>query len=99
MVSNTTADFTPRFPLGQLLATPAALDAIHSAGHSPLEFLQRHRSGDWGRVPPEDQRQNEAALEHGERLLSAYETDSGVRLWVITEADRSATTILLPEEY
>ena len=65
----------------------------------PSTFLDRHARGDWGEVDVEDQQANQDALLHGERLLSAYRTSAGVRLWVITEADRSATTILLPEEY
>jgi hypothetical protein len=87
------------FPLGQCVATPGALDAIAAAGQTPSTFLDRHARGDWGEVDGEDQQANQDALVHGERLLSAYRTSAGVRIWVITEADRSATTILLPEEY
>jgi hypothetical protein len=61
-------------------------------------MLSRHRSGDWGDVPTEDALANEAAAIHGNRVISSYEV-AGERLWVITEADRSATTFLLPEEY
>jgi len=88
-----------RFRLGQLVATPGALKAIAEAGQEPLEFLARHQAGDWGEVSAEDQAENEYSLAHGLRLLSAYRTAKGVKLWVITEADRSVTTILLPEEY
>jgi hypothetical protein len=87
------------FPLGHCVATPGALEALAAAGQTPKQLLDRHLSGDWGEVDGEDQQANQDALVHGERLLSAYRTTSGVRLWVITEADRSATTILLPEEY
>ena len=88
-----------RFPLGQVVATPGALAVLTEAGQSPSGFLRRHANGDWGDVDSEDQQANENALLNGERLLSAYRTNRGVRLWVITEADRSVTTLLLPEEY
>ena len=88
-----------RFSLGQTMATPDALAALTESGHSPCEFLRRHISGDWGDVDAEDQQSNEDALLHGERLLSAYRTGNGTKLWVITEADRSVTTILLPSNY
>ena len=89
----------PLFELGRTLTTPGALRAMTEAGDGPLDFLVRHAHGDWGDVPPEDAQANEDALEHGLRILSSSQTSSGKRLWVITEADRSATTILLPEEY
>lgn len=88
-----------RFPLGRILVTPGVLAALSETGESPQEFLHRHASGDWGEVCPEDQAENELALKEGFRLLSAYRTREGVRLWVVTEADREATTLLLPEEY
>lgn len=87
------------FPLGQLVSTPAALEALTAANQSPLEFLGRHSKGDWGLVGAEDGQLNDLALEDGSRILSAYETSLGVKIWVITEADRSSTCILLPEEY
>jgi len=90
---------TAKFPLGQTVATPGALDALPQAGQSPAFFLDRHVQGDWGEVDAEDKRANDLALVQGERLLSAYRTLKGDRLWVITEADRSSTCILLPEEY
>jgi hypothetical protein len=89
----------PRFPLGQLVATPGALRALQEAGQSPTDFLFRHVRGDWGEVCDEDKRLNDEALANGERLLSAYRTLRNVRIWAITEADRSSTCILLPEEY
>jgi hypothetical protein len=87
------------FTLGQVIATPGALAALEKAGQQPGEFLARHVSGDWGDVPPEDVKENELSLPHGFRLLSAYRTSAGDKLWEITEADRSSTCILRPEEY
>lgn len=88
-----------RFALGRLVMTRGAERAIDAAGGDPFVFLSRHASGDWGEVDDEDQERNDLAVKHGLRILSAYRTRRGERLWVITEADRSATTILLPEEY
>ena len=88
-----------RFSLGQVLATPGAIGALHDAQQSSTEFLNRHLSGDWGGICAEDKQANNEALLNGERLLSAYRTKLGTKLWIITEADRSATTLLLPEEY
>ncbi len=89
----------PLFPLGQTLATPGALDDLLEARASALCLLHRHVTGDWGEIHPEDRGLNEAALEDGSRLFSVYMLPTGKRLWVITEADRSATTILRPEDY
>ena len=89
----------PAFELGQIVATPGALAALKKSGQQPGEFLTRHVNREWGDIPDEDRRENEYSLEHGFRLLSAYRTNAGDRLWIITESDRSATTILLPEEY
>ena len=86
------------FPLGRLVATPGALTALAAAGDNPVGLLARHQSGDWGDVEPEDRGANERDLRYGGRLLSAYDV-GGTRVWVITEADRSATTIPLPGEY
>ena len=88
-----------RFELGRTVATIGAHNALVAALHLPAEFLIRHKHGDWGELDPEDRRANEQALLNGSRLLSAYSTRAGERLWVITEWDRSATTLLLPEEY
>ena len=88
-----------KYPLGQLVATPGALDAMKEAEVSFLPYIRRHLEGDWGDISPEDASENELSLEHGFRLLSAYNLPGGDRIWIITEADRSATTILLPEEY
>jgi hypothetical protein len=89
----------PAFQLGQIVATPGALAAIKKAGQQPGEFLTRHINRDWGDLDEEDRKENEYSLEHGFRLLSAYKTNAGDRLWIITESDRSVTTLLLPEEY
>ena len=87
------------FTLGQTVITPGAEEALQLAGQTGSEFLHRHMSGDWGELSDEDVKENELSLEQGFRLLSRYETTKGERLWIITEADRSATTILLPIEY
>ena len=88
------------FPLGQIVATPGALAALAKAGQTPLDFLTRHVCGDWGELDTHDRNENELGLKRGFRLLSSYRTSSGdTKVWVITEADRSVTTVLLPEEY
>ena len=89
----------PKFNLGKLVATPGAIEALADAKQSPMEFVARHIKGDWGDVCDEDRQANEDALRHGERLLSVYRTSKGVKIWIITEADRSSTCVLLPEEY
>ena len=89
----------PLFGIGQLVATPGALAALAKAEQSPVEFLTRHVTGDWGELPVEDRAENFLSVEQGFRVLSNYRTLAGERIWVITEADRSLTTLLLPEEY
>ncbi|HYW38269.1 MAG TPA: hypothetical protein VE957_09165 [Terriglobales bacterium] len=90
----------PLFPLGQVVATPGALAALEKSGQEPHEFLSRHVQGEWGDLCEEDRKGNQLSLERGFRLLSSYRTNAGdAKVWVITEADRSVTTILLPEEY
>ena len=86
------------FPLGRTVATPGALNALVIAGQDPGELLDRHRAGDWGDVSPEDAKENDFSVEHGFRIISSYPIGGG-RVWIITEADRSSTCILLPEEY
>lgn len=88
---------TIRVPLGQTLATPGVLKATTQAERNVA--FSRHSRGDWGDVVEEDWRVNDQALQNGERLLSVYHTLSGTKFWIITEADRSATTVLLPSEY
>ena len=89
----------PLFSLGQVVGTPGALDALGQAEQEPIELLGRHITGDWGELPDEDREENERALQRGLRLFSAYKLNSGVKVWVITEWDRSVTTFLLPQEY
>jgi len=90
---------TPKFSLGRTVATPGALEALEASGQSPAEFLSRHVRGDWGEICEEDRRENEFALGRSLRVFSVYRTRNGTKLWVVTEADRSATTLLLPDEY
>ena len=89
----------PAFELGQIVATPGALAALKKAGQQPDELLTRHVNRERGDLSDEDRKENDYSLEHGFRFLSAYKTNAGDRLWIITEADRSVTTLLLPEEY
>lgn len=107
----------PLFPLGQVVATPGALELMRLTETSPLRLIARHVAGDWGECDPEDVQTNNEALQHGFRVMSVYrlplmEEGSAKpegsepapsleddRIWVITEADRSVTTLLLPEEY
>jgi hypothetical protein len=89
---------TAPLPLGRVLATPGALKLLVEAGGHPFELLARHATGDWGELCAFDRRQNEVALRDGYRVLSCYPVGEG-RIWIITEADRTVTTVLLPEEY
>lgn len=93
-----------KFELGQVLATPGALRALEESGQSPADFLDRHARGDWGIVSEEDSQLNDQALQDGSRLVSAYITPKGDKVWIITEAvndagHRASTTCLLPDEY
>ena len=88
----------PAFELGQIVATPGALAALKKAGQQPGEFLTRHVNREWGDLSDEDRKENDYSLEHGFRRLSAYRSNAGDKLWIITESDRSVT-LLLPEEY
>jgi hypothetical protein len=87
------------FPLGQVVATPGALEAMREADDESTLYLLRHQTGDWGDLDEEDKAENEFSLMRDLRLFSAYHLKDGVKIWVITEADRSATTVLLPSEY
>jgi hypothetical protein len=94
----------PRFNLGQVVATPGALEALEKAGQQPWELLARHVRGDWGDLDGEDAEANNQAIKDGSRLLSAYVLKTGEKLWVITEAEgehgnRALSTLLRPEEY
>jgi hypothetical protein len=88
-----------KFPLGHLVSTPGALAALEQAGQGPMEFVCRHAAGDWGIVDAADRRENELSLREGFRLMSVYTLRDGTKLWIITEADRSSTCLLLPSEY
>ena len=85
-------------PLGKVVATPAAIRLLSEVGANAFDYLARHVTGDWGELCAFDRRQNEIALREGYRVLSSYPVGEK-RVWIITEADRSVTTILLPEEY
>ena len=87
------------FRLGRLCVTNGAIGALTSAAADPIKYVARHLAGDWGDVDSVDAAANDRALQLGERIISAYALPSGEKIWVITEADRSATTILLPSEY
>ena len=87
------------FRLGRLCATSGAIRTLTSAAADPIEYVARHLAGDWGDLEPEDCAANDRALRLGERIISAYRLANAERIWIITEADRSATTILLPAEY
>lgn len=90
----------PRFPMGRPVITPAAHAALSAAGIEGVLLLAQHIHGDWGDLPVEDATANELALLTGKRLLSSYNLPDGKgKIWIITEADRSVTTILLPDEY
>jgi hypothetical protein len=88
-----------KFPTGQLVATPGALEALEESSQTAIEFVQRHQAGDWGQCDKSDSKANDVALTSGGRIFSVYKTLKGVKLWVITEADRSSTCVLLPDEY
>jgi hypothetical protein len=87
------------FTLGQIVCTPGALQALETTSNSASQFLVRHALGDWGDLCDEDRQANDEALADDLRILSAYKLSDGTKIWVITECDRSATTVLLPEEY
>ncbi len=91
----------PLFHPGRVVATPGAIQALgdDSALANAVALLDRHMAGDWGDLCEEDSRANTDALRYGNRLVSVYATQSGARLWIITESDRSVTTLLLPDEY
>ena len=90
---------TTTINLGVVVATPGALAALEEACESFLGYLTRHESRDWGEIPPEDWEENEFSIINELRILSAYTLRNGTKIWIITEADRSVTTILLPTEY
>lgn len=100
MKTNTAQTATaPRFPLGKLVATPGALRLLEQHKVEPFDFILRHVVGDFGALDADDAAANEAAVKTGLRILSSYLLGSDKKLWIITEADRSVTTLLLPDEY
>ena len=100
MKTNTAQTATlPRFSLGRLVATPGALRLLEQHKAEPFDFILRHVGGDFGALDVVDAEANEAALKAGLRILSNYPIGDDRRLWIITEADRSVTTLLLPDEY
>ena len=92
-------------PLGRIVATPGAIEAFQKTGEQPSSFLRRHQAKDWGELCEEDKKSNDDAVKHeGDperqaRVLSCYRLKDKVNVWIITEWDRSVTTMLLPEEY
>ena len=88
----------PLFSLGRVVATPGVLEHFVTSAIDPASYIHRHQCGDWGEVDREDARENDLSVLNGFRVLSAY-TIAGKRVWIITEADRSITTLLFPEEY
>lgn len=88
-----------RFNLGHVVATPGSLEALREIGANPLALVERHHQGDWGDLGEDDKRENEFSVDKYLRIFSAYQLTDSLRVWVITEADRSATTVLLPSEY
>jgi hypothetical protein len=87
------------FALGLIVATPGAIEAMSAAATNGFEYLTRHVLGDWGDLSQDDKRENELSVREGFRILSAYTLRTGVKIWIITEADRTSTCFLLPSEY
>ena len=90
---------TTKLELGLVVATPGALAMLEEARECFTGYLKRHQARDWGEIPPEDWEENEFSIKNELRILSAYTLQNGEKIWIITEADRSSTTILLPDEY
>jgi hypothetical protein len=88
-----------KFSLGLIVATPAAIDVLEESGHMVSEFLNRHAGGDWGDCGKEDSKTNDESVAYGGRIFSVYHTKKGIKIWVITESDRSSTCVLLPDDY
>jgi hypothetical protein len=88
-----------RFPLGRVLATPGALDTLEQLNLNGFDLLSRHQAGDWGEMTDGDKQENEFSIDKELRIFSSYKIGEGSKLWIITEADRSVTTLLLPSEY
>lgn len=92
-------DGNKTFPLGAVVATPAALRLLRDNGLTPMQLLLRHSTGDWSEMDKQDQEANSLAIKSGARLFASYDVTEQDRVWIITEADRSSTTILLPSDY
>jgi hypothetical protein len=90
---------TPLFVIGTTVATPGAMAVLEAHGIAPIKLIERHVSGDWSEMQADDQTSNHEAIKNGCRVFSSYTLADEVKIWIITEADRSSTTILLPEEY
>ena len=94
-----------KFKLGRIVATPGAIEALEKANTTAIPFLARHQRGDWGNICPEDKELNDQAIKYEgqpdkqQRVLSSYKLPTGRTIWIITESDRSVTTILLPKDY
>jgi hypothetical protein len=88
-----------RFQLGRMVATQGALVALSNVGQDAMEFIYKHQQGDWGDLSEEDKKENKFSIDKHLRIFSSYRLKDETKIWVITEADRSATTILLPSEY
>lgn len=97
--TTTTIENKVLFSLGNIYLTPGAQEALAESSEHPIIFLAKHQSGDFGEVCEDDRRENELSIKEGFRILSSYKTNLGEKIWIITEADRSSTTILLPDEY
>ena len=89
----------PLFPLGVVVATPGAIEALEKAKTSAWDLLRRHVAGDFGEVDQDDWQANLEAIKDDARILSAYTLTTGERIWVISEADRSSSCLLTPQEY
>ncbi len=89
----------PKGEVSQIVGTPGAVNALIESKQNPFELLHRHVTGDWGDLDDEDKKENELSVKEGFRILSAYTLETDVKVWIITEWDRSVTTILLPGEY
>lgn len=87
------------FPIGNVYLTDGAKEALEESSQTAIEFITRHQKGDWGDVCEDDKKENELSLREGFRILSSYKTSKGIKIWVITEADRSSSCLLLPSEY
>lgn len=97
--TNTHSTTAARFPLGLLFLTPGAIEALEEAGQTAREFIERHVRLEQGELRDDDHKENLFSVSRKLRIFSAFKTAKGEKVWVITEADRSTTTILLPEEY